>query len=347
MPIVKVFGDGFTIKLTDGIGQDAGVLKIGDNVVDEGTYGAEIILGKGYTFINGYIVDGIGNQENIENTIFTLTVGIYGGEEIYVTTQYDEVKPPTPTPKVSGFNHLYFVDKNILKSLASERFATGGTSKVDLGTFIINVLELPFKLDDSLKGVENQIVLGYTVASTKAVELLKDELVIDFGKIHIPNKYNNSFDYLNTETRLHAPFSNIINLDANYVVGYDINVKYIIDLYTGDGTINVTSSKIKKVIHSETVKIGRNIPFIRYNNDVVNSISSNYGVNNELLSPYIEVIRNIPYYDNVFTNEVVTYGQLNNVKGYVTVNNIILNSSATQQEKNEIVNLLRNGVYIK
>ena len=345
MPIISVFGEGYTIKLTDRIGQDAGVLKIGDNTVDKGTYDAEIILETGYTFISGYIVDGIGNQEDIVDTKFEIMVGKYGGEEIHVTTQYDEVKPPTPN--VSGFNHLYFVDKNTLKSLASERFATGGTSKVDLGTFIINVLELPFKLDDSLKGVETPIVLGYTLANTKAVELVRDELVIDFDSIHIPNKYNNSYDYLNTEIRLHAPFSNIINLDPNYIVGYDINVKYIIDLYTGEGTINITSSKINRVIHSEAVKIGRNIPFIRYNNDVVNNISSNNGVNNELLSPYIEVIRNIPYYDNVFTNEVITYGQLNNVKGYVTVNNIILISSATQQEKNEIVNLLRNGVYIK
>lgn len=345
MPIIKVFGEGFTIRLTDEIGQDVGVLTIGENNVTEGTYDAEILLNEGYTFINGYMVDGLGNQENIVGVNFTLHVQNYGVEEIHVITEYHEVTPPTPN--VTGFNHLYLVDKNILKSLASERFATGGTSTIDLGTFIINVLELPFKLDDSLKGVESNIVLGHTLANTKAVELLNDELIIDFGTIHVPNKFNNSYDYMNTEIRLHVPFSNVINLDVNYVVGYDVNVKYIVDLYTGDGTINVSSSKINKVIHSETVKIGRNIPFTRHNNDVVNNISSKNVVNNEILTPYIEVIRNIPYYDDVFTNEVVTYGQLNNVKGYVTVNNIILNSIATQQEKNEIVNLLRNGVYIK
>lgn len=342
--LIKVFGEGFTIKLTDGIGQDAGVLTIGDNNVSEGTYDAEITLNKGYTFKKGYTVDRLGSQEAIAGTNFTLYVGRYGVEEIHVTTEYHEVKPPTPN--VTGFNHLYLVDKNTLKSLAGERFITGSNSTMDLGTFIINVLELPFKLDDSLKGVESNIVLGHTLANTKAVELINDELLIDFGTIRVPNKYNNSYDYMNTEIRLHVPFSNVINLDVNYVVGYDINVKYIVDLYAGEGTINISSSKINKVIHSENVKIGRNIPFIRHN-DVVNSISSKNGVNNEILSPYIEVIRNIPYYDDVFANEVVTYGQLNNVKGYVTVNNIILNSSATQQEKNEIVNLLRNGVYIK
>ena len=344
MPIIKVFGEGFTIKLTDEIGQDAGVLKIGENNVNEGTYDAEILLNNGYTFKSGYMVDGIGSQEDITNTKFTLYVQNYGVEEIHINTEYHEVQPPASN--VSGFNHLYLVDKNTLKSLASERFTTGSNSTIDLGNFIINVLELPFKLDDSLKGVESNIVLGHKLTNTKAVELIDDELIIDFGNINVPGKFNNSYDYMNTEIRLHVPFSNVINLEANYVVGYDINVKYIIDLYTGEGTINVSSSKINKVIHSENVKIGRNIPFIRYNNDVVNSISSNSGVNNEILSPYIEVIRNKPYYD-AFDNEVVTYGQLKSVKGYASVNNIILNSSATQQEKNEIVNLLRNGVYIK
>lgn len=345
MATIKVFGEGFRINLTDEIGQDAGVLTIGENNVPDGTYDAEIILDEGYTFKNGYTVDGIGQSEPITNTTFTLYVQIYGVEEIHVITEYHVVEPPTPN--VSGFNHLYLVDKETLKSLAGERFATGSNSTVDLGTFIINVLELPFKLDDSLKGVESNIVLGHTLAKTKAVELINDELVIDFEPIHVANKYNNSYDYMNTEIRLHVPFSNTIDLDVNYVVGYDIHVKYIVDLYSGEGTINISSSKINKVIHSETVKIGRSIPFIRHNNDVVNSISLKSGVNNELLSPYIEVIRNIPYHDDVFTNEVITYGQLNNVKGYVTVNNIILNSGATQQEKNEIVNLLRNGVYIK
>lgn len=344
MTIIKVFGEGFTIKLTDEIGQDAGILTIGDNTVTNGTYNAEIVLNNNYIFKSGYVVDGLGQQEEIGMN-FKLYVGTYGTEEIHVTTEFHEVKPPIPN--VTGFNHLYLVDKNTLQSLAGERFVTGDTSTIDLGTFIINVLELPFKLDDSLKGVESNIVLGHILTNTKAVELINDELIIDFGTIHVPNKYNNSYDYMNTEIRLHVPFSNIINLDVNYVVGYDVNVKYIIDLYTGEGTINVASSKIDKVIHSEPVKIGRNIPFIRNNNDVVNNISSKNGVNNEILIPYIEVIRNIPYYDDVFANEVITYGQLNNVKGYVTVNNIILNSKATQQEKNEIINLLRNGVYIK
>lgn len=345
MPVIKLFGEGYTIRLTDSIGQDAGVLTIGENTVAEGTYDAEIITNKGYTFKSGYMVDGLGSQENIPDTKFTLYVGTYGIEEIHIITEYHEVEPPTPN--VTGFNHLYLVDKNILKSLAGERFVTGSDKTIDLGTFIINVLELPFKVDDSLKGVESNITLGHTLANTKAVELLNDELIIDFGTIHVPNKFNNSYDYMNTEIRLHVPFSNIINLDVNYVVGYDVNVKYIIDLYTGEATINVISSKINKVIHSENVKIGRNIPFIRFNNDVVNNISSKNGVNNETLSPYIEVVRNIPYYDDVFNNDVVTYGKLNNVKGYVEVNNIILNSSATQQEKNDIVNLLRNGVFIK
>lgn len=344
MPTIKVFGEGFTIKLTDELGQDAGVLTIGENNISYGTYEAEIILDEGYIFKRGIMIDSVGQETEIDSINFTFDVYSYQAiEEIHITTEYQP-----PSVDVSGFNHLYLVDKEILKSLASERFLTGGESTIDLGTYIINVLELPFKLDDSVKGVENNIVLGYVSATTKAIELILDEIIVDFGNIHVPAKYNNSYDYMNTEVRLHLPYANTVELNVNYVIGHDINVKYIIDLYTGDMTINVISSKINNIIHSETSKIGRDIPFIRrYSNEAINSITSKNGLNNGLLKPFIEVIRNIPYEkDNLFKNEVITYGKIENFDGFIKVNNIILNSSATQQEKTSIINLLQGGVYI-
>ena len=344
MPTIKVFGEGFTIKLTDGIGQDVGVLTIGENNISYGTYYAEIIIQEGYTFKSGKMIDSFGQEIEINSINFTIDNSeIQPIEEIHITTEKQQNK------NILGFNHLYLVDKEILKSLARERFVTGGASTIDLGTYIINVLELPFKLDDSLKGVENNITLGYVSATTKAIELTTDEIIIDFGKIHVPAKYNNSYDYMNTEVRLHLPYADTVELDINYVISYDINVKYIIDLYTGDMTINVSSSKINNIVHSETSKIGRDIPFIRkYSNESINSITSKQGLNNGILKPFIEVVRNKPYeQDNIFKNEVITHGELKDFTGLVTVINIILNSSATQDEKNKIISLLINGVFIK
>lgn len=312
-----------------------------------GDYTFIITAKDGFKLLRVFFIDGEGFptepkiiDNRVEFTISLIQVSLF---ELLI-----ESEGSIPVRDVIGFNHLYLVDKEILKSIASERFITDTGSTTDLGTYIINVLGLPFKLDDTLKGLENNISLGYVTTNTKAVELIKDELVLDLGTIFVPNKYNNSYDYMNTVTRLHLPFTNTIDLDVNYVVGYEINVKYIIDLYYGDMTINISSSKIDNIIHSEIAKIGRDIPFIsKYSNEAVNSISTKNGVNNGILSPFIEVIRNIPNTLNRFNNLVDVENTLINEKGFITVNEIDLRTSATSNEKNNIIQLLKNGVYIK
>jgi hypothetical protein len=296
---------------------------------------------------SGYVLESVlldGNSMPIENNTckFHFVFDTLGVNEIDVTSSGGN----QPPKDVSGFNYLYLVDRDKLKSLASERFVTDG---VDLGTYIINLLELPFVVNEEIKGTENPIVLGNTVANTKAVEIRVDEIQIDLGDIIVPNKYNNSYDFINTETKLHLPFVNTIDLDINYVIGHTINIQYIIDLYYGDMTINIRSSKTNNIIHSESAKIGRNIPFIRkINGDSINSLSTKNGVNNGIFTPFIEVIRNVPYQqNNEFKNEVITHEPLQNIKGYVTVSNMVLNSKATQNEKDSIINLLGKGVYIK
>jgi len=300
----------------------------------------EIDAKSGYV-LESVLLDGISMPIENNTCKFHIVFDTLSGNEIDVVSSGNQ-----PPKDVSGFNYLYLVDRDKLKSLSKERFITNGG---DLGTYIINLLELPFVVNEEIKGTENPIVLGNTVADTKAVEILVDEIQIDLGDIIVPNKYNNSYDFINTETKLHLPFVNTIDLDINYVIGHTINIQYIIDLYYGDMTINIKSSKTNNIIHSENAKIGRDIPFIRkINGDSINSLSTKNGINNGIFSPFIEVIRNVPYQqNNEFKNEVTTHETLQNVKGYVTVSNMVLNSKATQNEKNSIINLLGNGVYIK
>lgn len=285
--------------------------------------------------------DRVKTAEIIDNKAkFNVTLDDFMSFEIRIESEAGSIK------EVSGFNRLYLVDKKILTKFASERFTING---LDLGEYILNVLELPYELPSEVIGSLTPIRLGSHSLNTEGLDILNDEIIINLGDIVVPPKYNNSYDFINTETILHLPFTQSIKLDINYVIGYAINIKYIMDLYSGDGTINITSTKTNNVIYSESIKIGRDIPFIRkIGGEKVNTLSTKSGVNNGVLNPFIEVIRNIQYQqNNVFKNEIITNESLKNVTGYVTVNNIILNSGATQNEKNNIVNLLRNGVIIK
>lgn len=307
--------------------------------LSDGNYNFTLTMNDGVTLVSSYYVNSYMQETEFEES-FDYTLDSYG------ITFYIEIEGNQPDRDVTGFNKLYKVDNDILTSVSGERFVVNGE---DLGTYFINILELPFSLDESILGDENQIRLGSYQLETTAIEIIKDSFTIDFGTIHVPVKYNNSYDYLNTTITLHLPYSNSINLELEYVIGYDIGIVYIIDLYSGDVTINISSSRVNKVIRSESVKIGRDIPFIKkVGGNTINQLTTSGGVLNGVLTPYIEVLRNkILNEDSIFKNSVTVYEQLSNISGFVSVDNIMLTTTANSREKDDILNQLRNGVYIK
>ena len=330
----------FEVYALDGMFQEIKV-DFGENDFYNDTYTFTIYLNQGYELISATRTNMADEEVDIIGDNFTTKVSDSYDLIINVVTQGS-----TPEREVTGFNRLYKVDKTILKEISGKRFAGGG---VDLAEYFINILELPFSLDETNLGEEQQIQLGSETIDVLATEIIKDSVRIDLGTIHVPKKYNNSYDYTNTTINLHLPFADSINLELEYVLGYDISIMYILDLYSGDMTTNVSSSRIDKVIHSKTSKIGREIPFIRrLGGNVTNQITSPSGVINDVLAPYVEVVRNKPYDEtNIFKTNMKVYDTLSNMVGYVSVNNIILSTDATTGEKDMILNHLRNGVYIK
>lgn len=282
----------------------------------------------------------------------TVEVVIKGSDYLQVGARFDieattvEVQPPQ---KISGFNHLYLINNEKLKDLAGERFELVGTDINDLGKYIINVMELPFTISDNEIGVETNIILGYKLMETRTMELLNDELIIDFGEITVPLKYNNSYDFMNTEIKLHVPFSDTIDIDVSYAVNQTIRIIYIIDLYSGNTTINIYSSLIDNIFTSVNTSIGRNIPFITaITGDAIGGLTDNRSLINNILKPFVEVIRAPPYeVDNIFNSNVSVQGSLSGVLGFVRVDDMILNSNATINEKQRISTILKSGVYIK
>lgn len=313
------------------------------------------------TVNEGFIFDSVKGQndygEYLEFSVSadgktaTLEISVIFSElRIEAKTVVSQPKPPENSDGVLGFNHLYLVDKTIIKSIGEELSNNSyGGKLVDLGKYIINVLELPFEIDNSIKGLETSIKIGDYLSKTKAIELIDDEININLGEIYVPNKYYNVYDYINTDIYLHLPFSEKIKLDVEYVINETVGINYIIDLYNGETTINITSSKVGgNVIHSQKLKIGRNIPFIRKNGDILGDNIQNNGLNNKIYKPFIEVIRNKPYeMDNPFNDDVVVKTKLIKENGYVIVDNIMLETDASLEEKDRIITILKGGVYIK
>lgn len=322
-----------------------------------GTWTVTLTALQGFTIIEASYKNNHGDETlfnlNEDKTIATADVDFSTQDTTHTINVITGSSGDIPVYEVSGFNHVYLVDNKKLRKIMDERLVieSGDPNRrvaYDLGDFIINVLELPFPVLDDLKNIEKNIVLGKSELSVTSMELLSDFMVLDLGNITVPKKYNNSYDYLNTVAKLHLPFIDSIDLELEYVIGHTINVKYVIDFYSGNVTLNITSDKVDKVFYSNNFSIGRNIPFITSNNRKIGSISDLRGLNNGVFNAFIEVIRNKPYeMDNHFNNDITVQTKLINETGYVVVNNAIINTSASLEEKKRIISLLNSGVFIR
>lgn len=268
-------------------------------------------------------------------------------DELYIEGSYERVGGGIGT--AGTFNNLYLIDSENLRKLSGATIVNETWDDI-IQKYIISVTRFPFPIDNEYLSDSNSIVLGnkrFEGAQSKKID--RDVIILDVGTIETPLKYNNSLDYINTECYLHLPYVPTIKLDINYVLGEEIGIQYIFNLYNGEGTINISSSKLDgDVFHSQTISLGTNIPYY-------NSVEQGYShknpnipeINNFLKSAYVEVIRNVPYdLDSVFNNIVTIESKLNSEQGFVTVNEINLKNISTLREKEQIKNILRGGVYI-
>ena len=268
-------------------------------------------------------------------------------EYITIDDNYNAtLKPVEPVEPVSQFTNLYLTNKDELTLLSKERYQSIEGTTVDFGDYITNLYNTPFKVPSNIVGGKSDIILGSLKTSVSSSLLISSKFIIDMGTIEVPEKYNNVYDYSNVMYVLHLPYFDKIYLDSEYVVNQSIKIEYVFDIYTGSATVNIYSSFIDSVIESRTNIIVSQIPFIqKQTNAVIGNITT---VNkNNIVSPFIEVVRNIPYNVNtIFGGETIEYGVIGDYKGFTRCENVLLNSRATNTEKEEIIKLLNEGVIL-
>lgn len=256
------------------------------------------------------------------------------------------VKPVEPVEQVSAFTNIYLTNKDELALLSKERYQQMDNSTIDFGDYITNLYNTPFKVPLNIVGGSSNIVLGSFKTSVPSTLLNSSKFIIDMGTIKVTEKYKNVYDYSNVMYILHLPYFDKIYLDSEYVVNQTIRIEYVFDIYTGSATVNVYSSFIDSIIESRTNIVVSQIPFLQKQTHAVIGTITTVNKNN-IDSPFIEVVRNIPYnVDTIFGGETIEYGVIGDYTGFTRCENILLNSSATNIEKDEIVKLLNDGVIL-
>lgn len=245
---------------------------------------------------------------------------------------------------LSTFNHLYLVDDDILSSLSKKRYYNSNGVESDYGRFITDLYILPFSITNILSGQAN-IILGFYDTQIPATQINGYTYNLNLGKIIVKENYGNVYDYINSKAILHVPFFNSFELPIENVMKQTLQLNVIIDLYDGSGTLNVVSS-LGGLIHSETSNICKHIPYIQRTTET-SFLQTLNTINNNIANAYLSIINNVPY--NViddFGKNVVEYMEIKSLTNYFKINDIKMNTSATNDEKNKIVELLKNGCFI-
>lgn len=289
-----------------------------------------------YETITGSL-SGVGEQTLIDGSQVTLYVR--NNSNINITD--DITATESPIEILQGVNVYELTEQN-LKDVMNVRFTVRNTETgtqaeekepIDFGKWITNLYYMPFSTDNIINAKRSYIILG-----TKNTELVAKTLLsqfdIDLGTITVP-KLNSSYIQENRDIKLYLPFvSETPTIGVEYS-GKTLHITYHIDLIDETITIIVTDNE-NPVIYNK-VNFGRNLPFFSTENGNTNLNYSNDGINNTIYTAFIIVTdNNVSLISNAPTDTFIKVSHIETMQ-----------TSATQEEQEMIINLLNEGVYIK
>lgn len=321
---------------------DGDILDVEKNVIitpDDGyTFGSSKFTFK-YKSITSQI------EAGSDDTLTWLT-SYYNEADLYLND--DAYTATKKVESVSAFTNLYRCTNDILNELAQVRFIDWETtSTVDYGSFITKLYRTNIDLTAVLSGDTDSIKLGNYDSKVYAETLNTYKYEIELGSITVPEKYGNVYDYINTTIELFVPFFNKVSLSVNDVIGKTVTIRLVFDLYNGIMTL-VVYDQNDCIISSQNATIVTNIPFIQsQTNTVVNQLSNVYVMADTETYARVRVTRNIPYdVISEFGKSLIAYGLIGDYSGYTQVSDVDLITSATDDEKDQIISLLKGGVFI-
>lgn len=321
----------------------------------------QIIANTGYEFLSSYkykIGDGSTNYlaKTNNNTTLYKTLNLDEGDYTF----NDDYTPTKQVQRISGFCNLYSVTNDELLQLSKKRIQSQSDgSLIDYGQFITNLYILPFSIPKNYLGDSAYIILGNYDSQIASTLISNYVIPLNYGSRKVGGKYSNVYDYLNTNATLYLPYLPPVSLEVEKVINYYVQLHMFLDVYSGTLSYVVYSEcdNYTLPIASGSGNISTQIPFIqKQNNTIVNQLSN---INTfTITTPYVEISRNKPYYDNNINNTwgkgVVKGGIISDIitqkyGGYLKFNEVqffTTSTKITNTEYDEIITLLTTGIFV-
>lgn len=165
------------------------------------------------------------------------TTGGGGGSWDTTSAVINDYARPTSNANVAGFTSCYFVTDENMKKLRNylwefwsgiERYF-GKADDAILGNYMLPIAP------STISGTPYKIMLGACNTGATGTVPTNQYVQLDFGSTTV-DKFSGTFlDYnQNTQVSLYLPYIGTVPLDTNVVMGKTLNVKYVVDLYTGN-----------------------------------------------------------------------------------------------------------------
>lgn len=312
---------------------------------------------KDYEFVSGTITFTTLGQPTtlhfIADGSITLNYDTFNPDVNEITIKVVTKLKDSTIPNFSKFSNMYLITKENFKDISEAIIIgdiNGGSytlfTPYNFVTFITTLYKTPFNIPDSLLKESDNIIVGKHSIDTNVKTIDNNYIEIDLGTIKIDSKYNNSFDYINTEMRLHLPYIDIIKLEnVELLIDDSIKILYRLNIENGTVTIMINRVSDNVPIYLSSVNMYIDYPIVNYSTETVTAYN-NFLAGKYIKKSYVEIIRNVPF-DNVEKSKNVNiYGSLKDYDKYVEFDLVEIDINCFSDELELLKNVLSSGIYI-
>ena len=313
---------------------------------DKGTYFKTVPQ---MQFESGSLIDSHNYDFTVSEDRKTATISqkLAFPKESVETATISFVGSTVPEKVVTGYGsiNVYSVNDSILNQFSKARFksSTGEVSlayDTDLGDYV-NKLHKVFC--DVGEVTETTIKCGNYDTLIKADSINEPVVTVDFGNVTLPVNNSDSSDF-NATVKVFVPFKGFVAVDADFI-GKTLNLKYDVDLITGDGCYKISVGDI--IISQDVVKVSSDVIYKTSKNMNLATIGSSGFSTDYLkgLKPFVVMKYYEPLQDRYNNDNSVKV--LSDVTGFAKFKDITLPTiDCLNSEYNEIVSLLSKGVIL-
>lgn len=279
------------------------------------------------------------NASNVTLTFNTNTQNTITDSMTNVVITATAVKPEVST----GYAHYYAITNTELHNFSKEHIwnYTGGDTETsyDVSKYIDNLIELPFAYDTT-ELPTSTIAVGRVSTATTSHELKDRFYTLDFGKITVPAKYKNGYDYQVRTCKLYLPFAPAVSIAIDNVMEQTIHIVYKVDMSTGNATITLDNNGVP--FNSLNINLADQLPFL---NTLQNTIikDGSHQIYNGIRNPYLVITRNQPILDSDFYPTKET-GKISAYKGRLKATMLDDTGITDNADLTELERLLSTGV---